>query len=296
MVKYNQHAHPLFRSRLRVLLVTLAIAFLMGGVAIMRADDDSTLGEAATVGENATSPVASSTVLQDASLDVGDEKSEMAPAVNWKDSSGYYQALVDAADESRWRSLGVVERTLTPTSLEDLYWMQRHLYPKREDVERPDVNAMKKIIAEADFRRERDRVIYAANSLAAHYFTRNDPQWREFAGQSAGPFPEVLRAIDSARAFDQSAKDSAAASALLRAILTAQYMGEVDLVEMFRGFRGGVPSVPIADAAELQREIARSVQQANRFYAKWGLAPMLPSPRPSPPWLTSACDPNGRGC
>jgi hypothetical protein len=206
-------------------------------------------------------------------------------------AAGYWPPVTSPEDRDEWARRGLVQRLLTPTSLADLEWMRRNAYPRKGDVENPDVVALDHLVRNGDPRTERDRMNYAANALAAHYFNLDDPRWREYVDRAPGPFTEMLRLIDSARAWDKARNDYVATSRLTRSMLAAQYYGEVGASDIFTGFRGGPPMVSLADVSSAMQDIAVQTQLMNAAGARIGIAPYVPTSRPAPPWSLPPCNP-----
>lgn len=198
-------------------------------------------------------------------------------------------AVVD--NEQVWRQLDGLDRILAPTSEADRLWMLQHLYPRERDINAADASAFEELVARGDLRTERDAIFYAANVLAARHFRVRDQRWLEYAKRSEGPFPAELALAAAVRDFDEAYQSPESGRRLIHAMARAQVFGVIDAPTLFDGFRGLRPDVSALAYARHVQHYSRQLAHSNVYYRRWGLSPIIPSPRPAPPWLGGPCPP-----
>lgn len=211
----------------------------------------------------------------------GSDAPATATAIAAAAASLFYPPLSGAGDEATLRERPPVEQILTPTSEDDAAWMQRALYPKREDLEAADVARWERLLAEGDPVRDRDALAYAANVLAAHYFRSGDERWREYTRQSLGPFPAMLELADGKMRFEAGRAEP---RELARLLARAQVLGEPDATRVFEQSRVTPPRIDGLLFAELVREQVRMLERLNREAIRRGERPYYTAPRPPAPW------------
>ncbi len=194
---------------------------------------------------------------------------------------GYYEPLLRAEDELQYLMRDPVSRVLTPTSEKDAQWMAMRGYPRRQDIEAGDLNAMLAELKAAHPVRQAERVEYLTNTIAAKLYRANDPRWRDYANQSFGSFGVMLRLADMRDQKDLGARPDE--NELVNLMVHAQSLGEIDVTGLFEN-AGRMPRTDALDYASRLRTQIRLMEKLNRHAIRRGLKPMDFSPRPPAPW------------
>jgi hypothetical protein len=194
---------------------------------------------------------------------------------------GYYEPLLRVEDELTFLRSDPVTRILSPTSEQDAQWMAMRGYPRRQDIEAGDLNAMLAELETAHPVQQAERVEYLTNTIAAKLYRANDPRWRDYANQSSGSFGVMLSLADMRDRWDTGARPDE--KELIDNLAFAQVLGEVDAISMFERV-GRMHKVNVDQYAQAVRLSVRVVQHANRRAIRRGQKPMDFSPRPPAPW------------
>lgn len=157
------------------------------------------------------------------------EQSSSAPAPSQPTRSPFFPIQDDPSKSEYLRHAAPLEQILTPSSLEDVRWMETYQYPRVDDINSANWAELERQFEALppDGRPSgQNRHSYIANVIAASKFKAGEPGWQEWTARSNSPFARALELAHAMQRFQDDPTQAGNMESLNRAYSRAFAWGE----------------------------------------------------------------------